>query len=31
VIPGTTHLFVEDLPALQREAEAALGWLRGIS
>jgi alpha/beta superfamily hydrolase len=28
VVPGTTHLFVEDLPALQREAEAALAWLR---
>ncbi|MFY3743331.1 alpha/beta hydrolase [Anaeromyxobacter sp. Red801] len=27
VVPGTTHLFTEDLPALQREAEAALGWL----
>ena len=28
VVPGTTHLFVEDLPALQREAEAAVDWLR---
>jgi alpha/beta superfamily hydrolase len=28
VVPGTSHLFVEDLPALQREAEAALDWLR---
>ena len=28
-VPRATHLFVEDLPALQREAEAALDWLRG--
>jgi hypothetical protein len=28
-VPGATHLFVEDLPGLQREAEAALGWLLG--
>ena len=28
VVPGASHLFVEDLPALQREAEAAIGWLR---
>lgn len=27
VVPATTHLFTEDLAALQREAEAALGWL----
>lgn len=27
VVAGATHLFTEDLPALQREAEAALGWL----
>jgi alpha/beta superfamily hydrolase len=27
VVPGATHLFVEALPALQREAEAALDWL----
>ncbi len=27
VVPGGTHLFVEALPALQREAEAALEWL----
>jgi hypothetical protein len=26
-VPGATHLFGEDLAALQREAEAALGWL----
>lgn len=29
VVPGATHLFVEDLPGLQREAEAAIGWLLG--
>jgi alpha/beta superfamily hydrolase len=29
VVPGASHLFVEALPALQREAEAAVGWLRG--
>jgi alpha/beta superfamily hydrolase len=29
VVRGCTHLFVEDLAALQREAEAAVGWLRG--
>src|SRR6266511_3878591 len=29
VVPGATHLFTEDLPALQREAEAALDWLLG--
>jgi hypothetical protein len=28
-VPGATHLFVEDLPGLQREAEAAVDWLRG--
>ncbi len=27
VVPGATHLFTEDLPALQREAEAGLDWL----
>ncbi len=27
VVPSATHLFGEDLPALQREAEAALDWL----
>jgi alpha/beta superfamily hydrolase len=27
-VAGCTHLFTEDLPALQREAEAALTWLR---
>lgn len=26
-VPGASHLFTEDLPALQREAEAGLGWL----
>jgi alpha/beta superfamily hydrolase len=26
-VAGATHLFVERLPALQREAEAAIGWL----
>jgi alpha/beta superfamily hydrolase len=30
VVRGASHLFVEDLPALQREAEAALDWLRGV-
>ena len=29
VVPDATHLFVEDLEGLQREAEAALEWLRG--
>ena len=28
-VPGATHLFTEDLAALQREAEVALGWLLG--
>lgn len=28
-VPGATHLFVENLAALQREAEAAIGWLLG--
>jgi hypothetical protein len=28
-VPGATHLFTEDLAALQREAEAALDWLLG--
>ncbi|HSN92677.1 MAG TPA: alpha/beta family hydrolase [Anaeromyxobacteraceae bacterium] len=27
VVGGATHLFGEDLPALQREAEAALDWI----
>ncbi len=31
IVPGATHLFVEDLPALQREAEAAIDWLRGAA
>ncbi|HEX9049951.1 MAG TPA: alpha/beta family hydrolase [Anaeromyxobacter sp.] len=26
-VPGATHLFTDELPALQREADAALGWL----
>ncbi len=29
VVAGATHLFTEDLPGLQREAEAALAWLLG--
>jgi alpha/beta superfamily hydrolase len=29
VIEGATHLFLEDLPALQREAAAAWDWLAG--
>ena len=28
VVPKATHLFTEDLPALQREAAVALAWLR---
>ncbi len=28
-VPAATHLFTEHLPALQREAEAAIGWLLG--
>jgi uncharacterized protein len=28
VVAATTHLFTEDLPAFQREAEAALAWLQ---
>jgi uncharacterized protein len=28
-VPRASHLFTEDLPALQREAEAALDWLLG--
>jgi alpha/beta superfamily hydrolase len=28
-VPGATHLFTEDLDALEREAEAAVGWLLG--
>ena len=27
VVKGTTHLFAQELPALEREATAALGWL----
>ena len=27
VVPGATHLFAEDLDALEREAAAAYGWL----
>lgn len=27
IVPGTTHLFLEDLPALRREARAAWEWL----
>ena len=29
VVAGATHLFTEDLGALQRQAETALSWLRG--
>lgn len=29
VVAHSTHLFAQDLPALQREAEAALAWLLG--
>jgi alpha/beta superfamily hydrolase len=29
VVHGATHLFVEDLPGLEREAVAALEWLLG--
>jgi uncharacterized protein len=29
VVKGARHLFTEDLAAFQREAEAALDWLRG--
>jgi hypothetical protein len=29
VVPGATHLFGEDLAALEREAEAAIDWLLG--
>jgi alpha/beta superfamily hydrolase len=29
VVRGATHLFTEDLPALQGAAEAGLGWLLG--
>jgi hypothetical protein len=28
-VPGATHLFGEDLAALQREAERAIEWLLG--
>jgi alpha/beta superfamily hydrolase len=31
VVNGATHLFTEDLPALEREASAALAWLLGGS
>lgn len=27
VVPGATHLFTQDLPTFQREAEAAIAWL----
>jgi alpha/beta superfamily hydrolase len=30
-VRGATHLFTEDLPALEREARAAIGWLTGGS
>jgi uncharacterized protein len=30
-LPGATHLCTEDLPALQREAEAALAWLLEVT
>ncbi len=30
-VAGATHLFTEDLPALEREADAALAWLLGGS
>ncbi len=29
IVPGATHLFTEDLDALEREAEAATSWLLG--
>lgn len=29
VVPRATHLFTEDLPGLEREASAAIAWLRG--
>ena len=29
VVPGATHLFLEDLRSLRREAEAAWNWLAG--
>jgi hypothetical protein len=29
VVAGATHLFTEDLPGLQREAEIAIAWLLG--
>lgn len=28
-VPGATHLFTEELGALQREAEAGIGWILG--
>lgn len=31
IVRGATHLFVEDLPALQNQAEAAIDWLRAES
>jgi alpha/beta superfamily hydrolase len=31
VVPAATHLFTEDLPALEREASEALAWLLGSS
>jgi uncharacterized protein len=30
-VPGATHLFAEDLDALEREARAALAWLLGAA
>jgi hypothetical protein len=30
-VPGATHLFGEDLAALEREAEAAIDWLLGAA
>lgn len=29
IVPGATHLFLEDLAALRRECEAAWAWLAG--
>ena len=31
VVPGATHLFTEDLAGLEREALAALEWLRAAA
>lgn len=30
IVPGATHLFTEDLAALEHEGEAALGWLLSL-